>query len=229
MDLQPFGLIPHDCKTVSIGQKFGRLTVLAIGRPPHNYRYTSICKCDCGSEPKAIRIDGLTSGLVIGCGCVQKERTTKHGLTNHGLFGVHRHMMDRCFNPQSPAYPNYGGRGITVCERWHDVSNFVADLESIHKKGLEMDRIDNDGNYEPDNIRFVTRKVNSDNRRTGRLLTYQGKTQSLTRWAEEVGVPFKTLHNRLTVEGWSVERTLSTPSISVKERMAIARQKRWAK
>jgi hypothetical protein len=226
MDLQSFGLIPHTCKTVSVGQRFGLLTVLAIGRPPHNFRYQAVVKCDCGSEPKCVRLDGLVKGSVIGCGCVRLERTTTHGLTKHPLFNTHRHMMDRCFDPDSQAFKNYGGRGITVCERWHDVTNFVADLGPIYKKGLEMDRIDNDGNYEPGNVRFVTRAVNTDNRRTAHLLTYKRETKSLHKWSVEYGVPYQLLWDRIAVRKWSAEKALNTPPLNAKERMALARAAR---
>lgn len=229
MNLSDFGLVPHHCSTVKPGDKFGRLLVIATGKPPGNYRYQAVCQCDCGSEPKAIRIDGLRNGLVIGCGCIRLERTTTHGLTSHPLFQVHRHMMLRCYNPTSIAFHRYGGRGITVCDRWHDVRNFVTDLEPIYAKGLEMDRIDNDGNYELSNVRFVTPADNCSNRSSSHLVTYQGKTQSMMQWSKELNIPYSLIRDRICERGWSVEKTFSTPPLDAKERMALARSIRWAK
>jgi hypothetical protein len=223
MTLADFGLLPFKSGTTAPGDRFGRLTVLFTGRPPTNFRYQAVVQCDCGSPPKAVRLDNLISGLVIGCGCVQHERSTKHGLHRHPLYDVWHHMMRRCTNPKDSHYFDYGGRGIQVCERWQDVRHFVADLESLYQPGLEIDRIDNDGNYEPRNVRFVTRRANCGNRRSARLITYNGKTQSLTEWAEETGINRGTLWTRLVDWKWDAERALCTPPASVKDRMAKAR------
>jgi hypothetical protein len=223
MQLSTFGLTPFTSSAIKPGDRFGKLTVLATGRPLHNYRYTAICQCDCGLPPKPIRMDGLSNGAVVSCGCVQKERTTTHGLTNHPLYGRHRHMISRCTDPNSPAYPNYGGRGITVCQRWLDVRNFVQDLEPLYRPGCEIDRINNDGNYEPGNIRFVSSKVNADNRRTAHLLTYKGETKSLNQWAEQYNLRYQLLWDRIVERKWDAEKALNTPPLNDKERMALAR------
>ncbi len=227
INLTDFGLLPHTFSNVKPGDRFGRLTVLATGKPPGNYRYTAVCQCDCGSPPKPIRADGLTSGLVIGCGCVRLERTKTHGLTKHPLYLRHRHIVDRCTDPEHSAYPNYGGRGISICQRWLDVENFINDLQPIYQAGLELDRIDNDGNYEPGNVRFVTRAENCDNRRTAHLLTYKGETKSINQWAKQYGLRYQLLWDRLMIRKWSAEKALNTPPLNAKERMAIARKIRW--
>jgi len=89
----------------------------------------------------------------------------KHGLRFHPLYSRHRQMLARCYNIKHKSYKNYGGRGITVCDRWHDVVNFIADMESAFKPELRLDRIDNNGNYEPSNCRWTTCSQNSKNRR----------------------------------------------------------------
>ncbi len=136
-------------------------------------------------------------------------------------------MIDRCNKPTDHAYPNYGGRGISVCQRWLDVTNFVKDLEPLYQPGLEMDREDNDGNYEPSNVRFVSRKVNTDNRRTAHLLTYKGETKSLQQWSVEYKMKYQLLWDRIVKRKWSAEKALNTPPLNAKERMAIARKIRW--
>lgn len=151
----------------------------------------------------------------------------KHGLSRTIYYDRWRHMMDRCYNEECDAYPNYGGRGIRVCEAWHNIENYAADLPKDYFEGAHLDRIDNDGHYEPNNVRWVTPKKNHDNRRSGVMLTHDGRTQSMTAWSNETGVHIATIWNRLNVEGWSVEKTLTTPAIEPNERMAIARQARW--
>lgn len=151
--LERFGLIETSAKAIGVGERFGRLTVVAVGQVPGTYRYMAVCKCLCGGPLKAVRFDGLKNGAVVSCGCFWREKVTTHGVTNSGHYDRWRHMMDRCYNPDCASYESYGGRGIRVCDRWHDVGAFVADLPAGFEPGLEMDRIDNDGDYEPGNIR----------------------------------------------------------------------------
>jgi hypothetical protein len=227
MNLSDFGLDPHDCTTVSVGDTFGRLTVRAIGKKPGTYRYMAVCVCECGSAPSAVRMDGLISGAVLSCGCYRLDRIKTHGLSKHPLYDVWHSMLRRCTNPRDVSYKNYGGRGITVCERWHAIENFIADMEPTYIPGLEIDRQDNDKGYDARNCRWVSPSVNCDNRRSGVYLTHAGKTQSLRQWAKETGLNYGTLHERLNVWGWSVEKALTTPALSKDERMKIARTIRW--
>lgn len=229
MELEKFGLVLHICSTVKIGDKFGHLTIKAIGKTPGDYRPRAVCDCDCGTTNKIIRLDGIVGGAVTGCGCVQRARTKTHGLTKHPLYQVWHLMMLRCHNPTDKSFANYGGRGIKVCERWHSVENFVADMNQTWAPHRQIDRINNDGNYEHGNCRWVTKSENCDNRRSGRKLTFGGRTQSISRWAEEMGINRGTISERLDIWGWSIERTLTTPPLSKDERMAIARIARWGK
>ncbi len=118
-------------------------------------------------------------------------------------------MKDRCYNPNNKRYPHYGGRGIVVCQEWKD--NYVSFRDwaicNGYQIGLSLDRINNDGNYSPDNCRWATPKQQAYNRRTNRLITIQGKTQTVTEWAEEVGISIGAFQNRLRY-GWSEERLL---------------------
>lgn len=117
-------------------------------------------------------------------------------------------MMARCYQPSAPRYNRYGARGIVVCDRWHDFKNFLEDMGE-RPRGLTIDRIDNDGNYEPDNCRWASAQTQARNRSNNRLLTYKGKTQCITAWASEIGLNRTTLRKRLDL-GWSLEKALTT-------------------
>lgn len=119
-------------------------------------------------------------------------------------------MMDRCYNPKATGFDRYGGRGITVCERWHDIKAFVADMESTYFNGASIDRINNNGNYEPSNCRWATATQQNRNQRGNRLLAYNGETKCLKEWAEQFGIHKTTLWNRLN-RGHSVHDALHTP------------------
>lgn len=119
-------------------------------------------------------------------------------------------MIARCCNPKSQVYENYGGRGITVCERWlESFENFFADM-GVCPTGLSIDRIDNDGPYSPENCRWATDKEQGRNKRTCRFLEMNGERLPLSEWAERLGIPENTIRNRLR-RGWSDERTLTEP------------------
>ena len=124
---------------------------------------------------------------------------------------VWRGMRERCLNPKLKGYPNYGGKGIQVCERWMTFENFLADMGRRPSSKYTLERINNNGNYEPTNCRWATMTEQQRNRSSNRLLTYQSKTQPAVVWAEEVGVEYQTLMKRLEA-GWDVGRALSVPS-----------------
>ncbi len=118
-------------------------------------------------------------------------------------------MMGRCYKPTNTSYPRYGGRGITVCERWHSFDNFYADTGDP-PDGMTIDRIDNDGNYEPGNVRWATKREQSHNQSTCHYIEYNGERKLLTQWALELGMTQQTLSHRLRL-GWDIERALATP------------------
>lgn len=117
-------------------------------------------------------------------------------------------MLQRCRNPRCRIYPLYGGRGITVCERWTDVRNFMADM-GPRPEGGTLDRIDNDGNYEPGNCRWATPAIQSANTRRAKFLTLNGETRQLHEWAAHLGLTAGALCTR--IKRWGVEKALSTP------------------
>lgn len=141
----------------------------------------------------------------------------KHGHTRGGrvtpTYQAWLNMRSRCYNHNTKYYARYGGRGIRVCERWREFSNFLEDMGEV-PTGLELDRIDNNGNYAPNNCRWATRKEQLRNRNYCHMLTYNGKTMNLAAWAEELGLDYHLLQMRLWAGNWTVERMLTTPKQS---------------
>jgi hypothetical protein len=148
------------------GEKFGRLTVLAW-HPSGIWRSRSqpmwLCRCRCGIE-RVVLGHHLRAGKTRSCGCFARERSTTHGLSRTHVYRVWQGMKERCLNRRHRSYFNYGGRGIKVCERWLIFENFYADMGDP-PPGLSLDRINNNGNYEPNNCRWATQAQQLANRR----------------------------------------------------------------
>jgi hypothetical protein len=201
------------------GRRCGRLTVI---RPVRNdgRGFTWFCRCDCGRE--VVRLGGLLrDGRTQSCGCYRRERISARKRTHNDsgynskrspLYEIWSGMHQRCTNQKKKNYKNYGGRGIRVCERWSSYEHFKEDMGSGFRPGLSLDRIDNAGNYEPTNCRWATRKQQSRNQRTNRLITFQGATRTAAEWAEILGVPHKRFLDRIDRLGWPVDRAMQEPA-----------------
>ena len=135
-------------------------------------------------------------------------------------------MMSRCFDPEDKRYADYGGRCITVCERWRDPNAFIADMAPSFSLGLELDRRDNNGNYHPDNCRWVTHAEQARNKRNLTYLTHLGRTHSAAEWARELGINYGTLMERIKVLKWDTERALTAAPLSATARCERARAAR---
>ena len=194
------------------GHKFGRLTVVSIDRViPQRGSYW-LCRCSCGGT-RVVRRDALVSGMTRSCGCLHREtaayqgrKSKTHGMSGTPIYMVWWAMINRCSNQKCWAFKYYGGRGIRVCKRWMSFANFYADMGDC-PSGLTLERRNNNGPYSKSNCYWATREEQGSNRRGVRLLTFNGKTQTMSRWAREIGVPVGTLWQRLK-RGLSVEVAL---------------------
>jgi len=140
------------------------------------------------------------------------DKRFKHGMSDRAEFHIWQGMLARCCVSTNRAYRLYGGRGITVCDRWlSSFENFYADMGPRPSPKHSIDRIDNDGNYEPGNCRWTTQKVQCNNRSGNRLLTYKGETKTMQQWADIHNIPYNTLLARIVNYGWAIERALETP------------------
>lgn len=184
------------------GRRFGRLTV--IGQDGKKW----LCRCICGGH-KSVFSENLSAGRTRSCGCLLKEISTRHGMAGTPTYKSWAAMKARCLDPEAPDYPRYGGRGIKVCDRWLSLKNFAADM-GLRPSGTTLDRIDNNGNYEPNNCRWATAIQQANNKRDTHLLTYAGKTLSISQWARETGIGRVTLAKRIK-RGWPVDVALTAP------------------
>ena len=200
------------------GMRFGRLVV--TGRISRGARKSKApvwhCICDCGGETATTR-GNLKTGKAQSCGCRIKDvnialRQT-HGMAGkHPLYQTWSSMRKRCNCPTDHAYPRYGGRGISVCARWDNFETFIEDVGERPSARHSIDRKDNDGNYEPGNVRWATAREQEHNKATCLHLTFLGRTQAATDWANQLGLNYLTLYYRLK-RGWSVDRALGTPTL----------------
>lgn len=196
-------------------KKFGRLKVIGRAKNSNQNGARWLCECNCG-EKKIVLGSSLRGGITKSCGCLSIERTIKRS-TKHGhreanketqIYKTWRNMRQRCTNPNNKYYPNYGGRGIQVCKRWLKFENFNGDMGKGWKPVLQIDRIDNNGNYCKSNCRWATKKQQMRNMRSNHLETYNNKTQCLAEWADETGISESLLRYRLKY--WSTEKALIT-------------------
>jgi hypothetical protein len=188
---------------MQIGSKFGLLTV--IGGTTEDRRYW-LCRCVCGVE-KRIRQDHLRSGRTISCGCEHSRRSSArvaalhkanvtHGASNTRAYTTWRSMKSRCLNTRSRYYRYYGGRGITICERWMTFKNFLADMGQP-PDGLEIDRINNSGPYSPENCRWSSRTEQQNNRRVNRIFSVNDEAHTIAEWSRITGIHPNTITQRL--------------------------------
>lgn len=204
------------------GQRFNRLVALspAEDRILKNGRHLTMwnCRCDCGNTI-TVRTSDLKSGAMVSCGCYRAENTgrvhtthggTKNGKTEH-LYSVWAGMHSRCNCEKNTAYKYYGRKGVTVCDEWNKYETFKEwALSNGYKQGLTIDRIDVNGNYCPDNCRWVTYIEQANNKTDSRMVHAFGETRTVAEWAKRNGLKYATLLGRLN-NGWDAEKAISTP------------------
>ena len=190
-------------KSITVGERFGRLVAVA---PCATSTLKCRCRCDCGTV-KQVRAYSLRAGTTRSCGCLY----TRHGYGGKhksGTYSSWANMISRCTN-KNHSWANYGGRGITVCKRWLKFENFLSDMGEC-PLGHSIDRRDNSLGYKPGNCRWTTPKQQARNKRTNKLLTFNGETLCLIEWAEKLGMSEDVIGSRI-LSGWTIERALTTP------------------
>jgi hypothetical protein len=193
-----------------INDKFGKLTILEIKKG----RFIKV-RCDCGNI-KEVRKHDVKNGRTKSCGCIRKNNpnSLKHGLSNTKLYIVFKAMKQRCYNPKNKDYKSYGNRGIIIFDSWlNDFNMFYKwALENGYNENLCIDRINNDGNYEPRNCRWVNNKENANNTRKNSHLTYNNETYTIQEFADKFNILRTTLTTRLKL-GWDLEKIINTKPV----------------
>jgi len=215
-------------KTDLTGMKFNRLTVLQkAGKNKHGMQLW-LCQCDCGNK-KELRCYDICNGAVKSCGCLQKEiqrnriteankhwkelygeRPKTHGMSKTRLFNIYWGMRHRYESEKHNRYKHYGGKGIRVCKEWQTFEPFMEwALNNGYAKNLSIDRINNDGNYEPSNCQWATIKEQANNKSQNRYITINDVTKNMTEWSKITGVPVSIISNRISRHGWDEARAVT--------------------
>lgn len=209
MDTVSISRRSHNFKDIT-GQRYGRLLVVSPVKRPNIKAFYWECQCDCGSI-KVIYGANLRRGLSQSCGCLHREKVTLHGMSNSPERNSWEKMISRCYDSSHNSYKNYGARGISVCERWRNsFIDFLADVGRKPTPEHSLDRKKNDGNYEPDNVRWATRLEQNRNMRKTRFIEYGGIRKSLSEWSEDLNMKKSTIRQRLN-SGWTEEQALTLP------------------
>lgn len=198
----------HNFKDIT-GQRFNRLTAIRIAGHGHDGRLLWLVLCDCGKMCKADTA-ALTGNHKKSCGCL---RRSKNGTTRTPMYSIWKKMHSRCSDPSDQAYPDYGGRGIYVCERWATFENFRADM-GIRPAGLSIERKDNSLGYSPDNCKWASPTEQARNRRSNTIISFRGESLPLCAWGDRVGIKASIISRRL-IKGWPIDSAMSlTPDRS---------------
>lgn len=214
--------IVKDCgcgvKNRLVGRRFGRLTVLSSTDRRTNGASREIiwkCKCDCGNIAYVATNNLMAKKCkTLSCGCLRKEKTTKHNLSHTKIYKALVAIKGRCKNTKDKNYFRYGGRGITVCKEWDGENGFENfykwSIENGYEDGLTIDRIDNNKGYSPDNCRWASQKVQMNNTRRNRIIEIDGVSHSLSEWCEITGISKGTIRDRLN-RGWDEKSAITKP------------------
>lgn len=176
------------------------------------------CRCLCGTI-KMVRKSNIVSGKTKSCGCLAaeksasriRERSTIHGMSHSSEHKIWRGIIERCGNSDNT---RYGGRGIKICARWlHSFENFYKDMGPRPSSKHSIDRINNDGDYDSSNCRWATASEQGNNRSNNRIVTWMGRSQTLTKWADEIGISRKTLSSRLLKLKWPLDQVMTCASV----------------
>ena len=201
------------------GEKYNHLLVIERVENTKSGRTQWKCLCDCGNET-IVRGSNLKSGAVKSCGCLlHVANNITHGDSHTKLYNHWISMIYRCSHPNNNAYKWYGARGIKVCDEWLDYQKFKQwVMDTRPDESYTVDRIDVNGDYCPENCRWIPMGEQANNRTTNLLYEYNGKTQNLSQWCKELNLDYKLVHNRLKKSKWSFEKSISTPVTKPKQK-----------
>ncbi len=197
------------------GIRFGRLVAIEKTEWRKNNRVVWRCICDCGNE-SFVASSNLTFAHTKSCGCLQIDIVTKHDASATPEYKAWYSMLQRCNDPEHKSFNRYGARGITVCERWQELRNFLDDM-GTRPSGMTLERINNDEGYSKDNCKWATRSEQQRNTSLNRMLTFNGETMCVVRWGERIGLTGAQIRDRLRI-GWTVEDTLTTPRLRIRRK-----------
>lgn len=212
---------------VIIGSKFGNLLVLyevPKGIRKYKHRRCFKCKCICGKETE-VSVNHLKDGHTKSCGCMRGEKNreinTKHGMTGSRIYVIWEHMKDRCFNKRNKSYHRYGERGVTVCDEWSGENGFINfynwAIKNGYREDLTIDRINNDGNYTPDNCRWATRKEQMNNVNYNVFLELDGEEHTISQWSDILGIGQDTIQARKKYYNFDDKKALLKPQTCKKK------------
>lgn len=197
-------------------QKFGRLTVIKRVEKQNKTRSAYwLCQCECGNTT-IVSSPNLKNKHAMSCGCLQQESRLTHSIT-HGLaktriYRIYLGMKKRCYNKNYFQFQYYGGKGIRICDEW--LNNFKSfydwSIANNYNDTLTIDRINSNGNYCPENCRWVDKYVQANNKKTNKLITYNNETHTMTEWSKITGLTYSTIQHRLD-RNWDIEKALTTP------------------
>lgn len=196
------------------GKRFGKLTAKTLTKIGNRSAWE--CVCECGTV-RIVRNNNLLSGNTTSCGCsrigkLKPPRRPRSEYIDMPEYRVWKGIKQRCLNPSNPRFVFYGGRGITICKRWSDsFADFIGDMGRRPSDKHQLDRINNNAGYAPENCRWTDAKSNARNRRDNLTLAHDGKALTLSEWAEVTGIHWGTIWARIRKNGWSVSRALTEP------------------
>lgn len=202
-----------------VGKKYNKLTVIERAENASSGAVRWKCLCDCGNYA-IVRAANLKNGAVKSCGCLLHETENKktHGMSKTRIYQEWNSIKNRCTNPRNRRYEDYGGRGINICNEWKNdfLSFYNWSVSNGYKDSLTIERKDVDGDYCPENCCWIPLEEQANNRRMNLSIEYNGKTQNLKEWCEELNLNYKRVHNRMFKLGYSFEEAITKPVMTQK-------------
>lgn len=203
--LKPINYVPPNSNLVFVKQ-----TVIGVKSGDVNVASRAIYKCKCGNKTEAL-MNNVRRGLTKSCGCLQCVGHPTHGLSEHPLYCVWENMITRCYNKKSKAYNAYGGRGVKICKPWlENPAEFIKwGIDNGWKPGLQIDKDIHGGKlYSPKYCTFVSAKINSNNKRSNRIIYFNGESKTMAQWADSIGICHSAMHARL--KKWGLKKSLTS-------------------